>query len=349
MTSEKDYFQTFCNLSQAFGSAATVDELLELIVKSAVETMNGKAACLFLADKKQDVFVPKARTGLSDQYMHANPMRAQRLASGLEKNGYLAFEDATSDPRLENLDAKKAEGIASILTVPVMVEGHQIGVLSLYTADKRKFSDNDIVFMKALAVNGGIALKKARLLERIARNSSLFLELSSAFNSSIDIKDVLRSMTEKTTREMGLKGVLIRLYDEDSKTLNVVASYGLSDAFLNKGTITVEKSLAEAFEEGKTVVVEDTSKDESLQYPNETREEGIGSIVTVPIQSKEQIIGVMRLYCESSRKFSNDFIDVVKALAHTGALAIQNASLYLALKEDKKSLEEDIWSHRLYF
>lgn len=348
MTSEKDYFQTFCNLSQAFGTAATVDELLELIVKSAVATMNAKAACLFLADKKQDVFVPKARIGLSDQYMHANPMKAQRLARGLEKNGHLAFEDATSDPRLENLDAKKAEGIASILTVPVMVEGRQIGVLSLYTADKRKFSENDIVFMKALAVNGGIALKKARLLERIERNSSLFLELSSAINSSIDIKEVLRSMTEKTTRAMGLKGVLIRLYDEDTKTLNVVASYGLSDSFLNKGTITVEKSLAEAFE-GKTIVVEDTRNDENLQYPNETREEGIGSIVTVPIQSKEQIIGVMRLYCESSRKFSKDFIDVVKALAHTGALAIQNASLYLALKEDKKSLEEDIWSHRLYF
>jgi GAF domain-containing protein len=348
MTSEKDYFQTFCNLSQAFGTAATVDELLELIVNSAVETMNGKAACLFLADKKHDVFVPKARTGLSDEYMHANPMKAQRLAVGLEKNGHLAFEDATSDPRLENLDAKKAEGIASILTVPVMVEGRQIGVLSLYTADKRKFSENDIVFMKALAINGGIALKKARLLERIERNSSLFLELSSAINSSIDIKDVLRSMTERTTNAMGLKGVLIRLYDENSKTLNVVASYGLSEAFLNKGMILAEKSLAEALE-GKTIVVEDTSKDEGLQYPKETREEGIGSMVTVPIQAKEKVIGVMRLYCENPRKYSKDFIDVVQALAHTGGLAIQNASLYLALKEDKKSLEEDIWSHRLYF
>jgi len=275
-------------------------------------------------------------------------MKAQRLISGLEKKGYLAFEDETSDPRLENLDAKKEEGIASILTVPVMVEGRQIGVLSLYTADKRKFSDDDIVFMKALAVNGGIALKKARLLERIEKYSTLFLELSSAINSSIDIKDVLRNMTERTTELMGVKGVLIRLYDEDSKTLNVVASYGLSDTFLNKGVIIAEKSLAEALE-GKTIVVEDISDDGGLQYPKETKEEGIGSMVTVPIQAKEKVIGVMRLYCESPRKYSKDFIAVVKALAHTGGLAIQNASMYLALQADKKSLEEDIWSHRLYF
>lgn len=40
---------------------------------------------------------------------------------------------------------------------------------------------------------------------------------------------------------------------------------------------------------------------------------------------------------------------VVKALAHQGGLAIQNASMYLQLQEDKKSLEEDIWSHRSWF
>lgn len=348
MTSEKDYFQTFCNLSQAFGTAATVDELLELIVKSAIETMNAKAACLFLADKKQDVYVPKARIGLSDQYIHANPIKAQKLALGLEKHGHLVFEDVSNDPRLENHEAKLEEGIASILTVAVMVDGHLIGVLSLYTADKRTFSDDDIVFLKALAVNGGIALKKARLLQRIATNASLFLELSSSFNSSIDIKEVLRNMTEKTTKAMELKGVLIRLYDEDTNTLNIVASYGLSDTFLNKGAVIAQKSLSEALK-GKTIIVEDISKDESLQYPKEAKKEGIGSMVTVPIQSKEKIIGVMRFYCESARKYPKDFVDVMKALAHTGALAIQNASLYLALEEDKKSLEEDIWSHRLYF
>ncbi|MCP4338474.1 MAG: hypothetical protein GY799_06190, partial [Desulfobulbaceae bacterium] len=57
----------------------------------------------------------------------------------------------------------------------------------------------------------------------------------------------------------------------------------------------------------------------------------------------------MRLYSEYIRKYPQDFITVVEALSHTGALAIQNASMYKALKEDKRSLEEDIWSHRHYF
>ncbi len=348
MTREQDYFQAFCNLSQAFGTAATVEQLLQLIVQSATETMNAKAACLFLADQKQDIFVPKARFGLSDKYMHANPTTARKMVSGLQKMGFFQFEDATTDPRLENHEAKKAEGIASILTVAVMVSGRQVGILSLYTADHRKFTEKEIVFIQALAANGGIALKKARLLERLEKNSALFLELASAINSSLDIKEILHGMTEKCCKAFGMKGAIIRLLNEDTKSLEMVASYGLSETFLTKGRISADKSVTDALQ-GETVIIENASKDNRLQYPKETKEEGINSMVCIPIRSKEKIIGVMRLYSSCIRKYPKDFISVMEAIAHTGALAIQNASMYLALQEDKKNLEEDIWSHRLYF
>jgi GAF domain-containing protein len=348
MTTEKNYFQTFCNISQTFSTAATVDELLHLIVQSATETMNAKGACLFLADQKQDVFVPNVRFGLSDKYIHANPIKARKLTGALQETGFLMFEDATTDPRLENHEAKKEEGIASILTVAIMAGGRLIGILSLYMANRHTFTDQEIVFMKALADNGGIALKKARLLERIENNSMLFLEVVSAINSSLDIKDVLHSMSEKFCSAFGMKGVTIRLLNEDTNSLKMVASYGLSETFINKGFISVEKSVAEALH-GKTIVIEDLTKDKRLQYPEETKAEGINSMVCVPIRSREKNIGVMCLYSSCTRKYHQDFLTVIEAIAHVGALAIQNASMYLALKEDKKSLEEDIWSHRLYF
>lgn len=348
MTKEKDYFQTFCTLSQAFGTAASRKDLLELIVQSATEAMGAKAACLFLADRKQDVFVPMAQTGLSDNYLHASPIKAKKVVSALKEKGHLVFEDATKDPRLEHHDKKKAEGIASILTVAVMVDNQCIGVLSLYSAKKRKFADQEIVFLSALAANGGMAIKRARLLERLEKNTKLFLELATAFNSSLDIRQVLNSMTEKTCLALGMKGVTIRLINEDTGTLDPVASYGLSQTFLNKGAVLARKSVADALE-GKTIVIADAAEDKRLQYSNETREEGIASMVCVPIRSKERVIGVMRLYSEHKRAYGRDFLMLVEALAHTGALAIQNASMYLTLKEDKKNLEQEIWSHRSYF
>ena len=348
MIGEHDYFQTFCQLSQAFGTAASVDEILQLIVKSATETMNAKGACLFLADHKQDIFIPKARYGLSDKYMHANPMNAKKLTGGLQEKGFFVFEDATSDPRLENHESKKAEGIASIMTVPVMVGGRHVGILSIYTADQRKFKDQEVLFIQAIAANGGIALKKARLLERLEKNSKLFLEIASAINSTLDIKEVLHGMSEKSCKAFGMKGAVIRLFNEETESLDRVSSYGLSKAFLNKGKISSERSVTE-WSQGKVVVIEDVSKDKRLQYPKETKDEGINSMIWIPIRSREKIIGVMRLYSTCTRKYPQDFITVLEAIAHTGALAIQNASMYLALKEEKNSLEKDIWSHRLYF
>jgi GAF domain-containing protein len=155
-------------------------------------------------------------------------------------------------------------------------------------------------------------------------------------------------MGEKTCKALGMKGVTIRLLNEDANSLDLVSSYGLSDKFINIGPVSAEKSITAAIK-GETVVIEDVSKDDRLQYPKKVLAEGINSLVCVPLRSRDRIIGVMRLFSECKRKYPQDLVTIVEALAHTGALAIQNASMYLSLKEDKRSLEEEIWSHRSYF
>jgi GAF domain-containing protein len=79
------------------------------------------------------------------------------------------------------------------------------------------------------------------------------------------------------------------------------------------------------------------------------KQEGIVSMIVTPIKSREEIIGVLRLYSGFKRDFPQDVITLVQALAHQGALAIQNASMYLKLQDEKKDLEEDMWSHRSWF
>lgn len=348
MTSDKAYFKSFYELSQAFGTAAGMDELLDCIVKSAIKTMNGKAACLFLSDDKLGHFVPKAQQGLSDHYLHASPLKSNRIVQALKTKGHLAFEDATADPLLEHHEAKKAEGIASILTVPVRAKGRCIGVLSLYTAKKRQFTKGEIEFLSALASSGGTAIENTRLLERIQKNAKLFLELATTITSSLNIKQILHSMSVETCKALGMKGGTIRLLNEESGTLDLVASHGLSDRFINKGTVLAKKSMAAAMN-GEVVVISDVAKDDRLQYRQETLDEGIAAMVCMPIRAKEDVIGVMRLYSDRKRQFTPEFLTIVEALAQIGALAIKNASMYLMLKEDKKSLEEDIWRHRAYF
>lgn len=348
MTERPDYFQSFCRVSKAFGTALSTAKLLELIVASAIETMNAKAACLFLSDEEKDLFVPVAQKGLSDRYLHAKPMQAKQIVGAILKGGYLYIKDATSDPRVENHDLKQAEGIASILDVPVMVQEKAIGILALYTAEVREFRRDEIDFLSALAEQGGMAIERARLIDRIQKNSALFLKLASGINSSLDIKNILHTLTAEIAQSLGMKGVLIRLLNEQTGTLDLVSSYGLSDRFLGKGRVSAEKSIAEALA-GNSVVIEDVAADDRIQYRREHVEEGIASMLSVPIKSKEAVIGVMRLFSAVKREYPEDILMLVEALAHSGALAIQNASMYLKLQDAKESLEKDIWSHRSWF
>ena len=348
MTKEKDYFKTFCKVSRAFGTTLGKDELLDLIVQSAIDTMDAKAACLFLADEQEDVFVPVAQKGLSKNYLHASPMRARKVVDEMLKGGYLAFRDATTDPRLENLKAKKTEGIASILSVPVIVKDKPIGALSLYTNTPRDFSKDEIDFLSALAEQGGLAIEQARLFEQLRDNTRLFLDLTASINSSLDIKKILHILSADIAEALDVKAASILLIDEDNQTLELAASYGLSEKYLNRGPLSVEKSITDTIKKGP-VVIKDATNDKRVQYRKEKKAEGIVSILSAPIKTKEKVIGCLRLYTGVPRAFTEDEIMLVSAITHQGGLAIQNASMYLSLKEDKKSLEEEIWSHKSWF
>ncbi|TFG38513.1 MAG: GAF domain-containing protein, partial [Syntrophobacterales bacterium] len=248
MAKKNNYFKTFCKVSRKFGSTFDREELLNLIVESAIDTMEGKAASLFLFDKKRDIFVRGAQKGLSNDYLHSKPIDARKVVEDILHGGHIAVYDATTDPHVENHEAKRKEGVASMLVVPVLVEGRAIGILALYTATPRKFTKEEIEFLTALAEQGGIAIQHARLVRRIRENTRIFHDLAASINASLDIKKIMGIMSEDIARAFDVKAVSVRLLDEDERTLKLMASYGLSDQYLKKGPVSAEKSIAEALE-----------------------------------------------------------------------------------------------------
>jgi GAF domain-containing protein len=348
MPENNDYFGTICMISRAFGTTLSEEELLGLIVQSAADTMQTKAAILFLFDEEQSEFVAVAQQGLSDHYVRSGLTQPQKIVPILLRDGYFYSRDATTDPLLNNHEAKRAEKIASVLVVPAMVKGKLHGGLCVFTSSPRDFSAKEIEFMTALAEQGGMAIQHARLIEQIRDNTRLFLDLSTNINSSLDIKKIFHILSADIAETFRVKASSILLVDEEKKTLELVASYGLSERYLNRGPLSAEKSVVESLE-GKPVVIKDVASDQRVRFKKEKQEEGIVSILSVPIKSKEKVIGVLRLYSGARREFTEDEIMLVTALAYQGGLAIRNASMYLTVQSDMKDLQDDIWSHRSWF
>ena len=60
MANDTQYFKHLCGVSRALGTALKKNQLLALIIDTAVDAMNAKSACLFLVDAHSERFVPAA-------------------------------------------------------------------------------------------------------------------------------------------------------------------------------------------------------------------------------------------------------------------------------------------------
>lgn len=352
MINGNNYLKSLCAVTKAFGSTLDKNELLQLIVGTAIDTMGVKGARLFLIAEGKDEFVTVAYQGLSDHYARFGFSQPRNIAceivSEMEKGGYFFSHDCTTDPRLERPDVKKAEGIASILVVPVRLKSQIVGGLSLYSATHRDFAPKEIEFAGAIAEQGGIAIENSRLFERLRRNTQLVLDLAININSSLDMKKILHIMTAEIAEELDVKASSVLLIDEEKKTLEFVASYGLSETYLKRGPLSVEKSVSDTLA-GQPVVIKNAATDSRVQHKEEKAREGIVSILSVPIKTKEKVIGALRLYSGATREFTEDEVMLVSALAHIGGIAIQNASMFLLIENDMKDLKEEMWSYRSWF
>ncbi len=349
MNDQPDLFAALCTLSQAFGQAGSRRELLDLILAAALDTLGAKSVCLYLASPERPDPAPVAQKGFPARATRSRQsLLAQEIVPLVRAQGFVFIRDAASDPRLAHRETQETKGIASILGVPVLVKGEALGVFCLLTAKPRDFSPQERDFLTVLAQQAGGVMAHARLLDQVRQKTRLFLEMAAGLNSSLDLKTVLNRMTEEITRAFRVKAVSIRLLDEDKNTLELVASYGLSDRYLGKGPAPADQALFQALA-GKAVLIKDVATDRRVAYRQEKLAEGIASVLTVPITTRDKIIGVLRLYAGAPREFSQDDLDLAAALAHLGGLAIHNAALYLSCQTDFQDLKDELWAHRSWF
>ncbi|MCJ7705543.1 MAG: GAF domain-containing protein, partial [Desulfobacterales bacterium] len=75
-----------------------------------------------------------------------------------------------------------------------------------------------------------------------------------------------------------------------------------------------------------------------LKYPLEAKQEGIASIISVPIVLRERTMGVLRLYTLVPCRLTQDDIDFLSAIATQSGLAIENAKMYEQMKSSYEKL-----------
>ncbi|MCJ7552228.1 MAG: GAF domain-containing sensor histidine kinase [Anaerolineae bacterium] len=174
-------------------------------------------------------------------------------------------------------------------------------------------------------------------LQRAYSRLETLYDSAQTVSSTLELQEVMDRLTRSTTQVMKVKGCTIRLLHETSTQLRLASTYGLSDAYLQKGHLLVEQNLlVRQVLDGDIVAVPDIRADERLQFPAEAVAEGIRSTLTAPLQGKTGALGIIRVYCDHVRRFTDEDVQLLRIVAGHGSLAIENALAYEAIQ----SLEE---------
>lgn len=162
------YFHDLYELAIAINSAGSVQGVLHAVVENTARALRAKGCSIMLLTPDKKSLVHTVSYGLSDAFIKRGPrLVAKSLPETVKGRGRATVVDDVSEEshRVHFPDAAKAEGIVSILAVPVKLKGKIIGELRVYTSERRHFTRNDIYLAQAVANLGALALDNARLYE----------------------------------------------------------------------------------------------------------------------------------------------------------------------------------------
>ncbi|MFZ0610869.1 MAG: GAF domain-containing protein [Desulfobacterales bacterium] len=331
------YLETLQKTAHALSSVLQEEEIIELLLEQVATALSiSKALALLLGPEKDQLLVAGAR-GLGNDYL-------KTLAQGSSGGGINRSVLDGELVRVAAMDrepefffpAAAAEGLKGLVAVPMTVRDHVIGILHVYVDDVATFQPEEVVMLQAMTDLGALALEKVRLRRSLYR-------VAEAMSSSQDLESMLQRVLEAAVEEMWLKAGTIRLLEPDGNLLRLVASHGLSQKYCLKGEVHLRKSaIDDRVLKGETVVLHDIQNEPGFEYPRAAAEEGILSILAVPLTRKNKNCGVIHVYSTRPRHFGPVAVTFLKSMANLISLAILNAELYAALKARKKDLELDL-------
>lgn len=155
-------YETILKITNGISASKEPEDVVVLAVESIRQALQVKGCTLFLYDRKSGELEVAASSGLSREYLEKGPVSAMRsIAQSLEE-GPVAIFDVMDDPRLQYPAEARKEGIASILSVPIVIHSRIMGALRVYTAEKWEFTLDEVNFVQAVAQIAGLAVDLCR-------------------------------------------------------------------------------------------------------------------------------------------------------------------------------------------
>jgi GAF domain-containing protein len=235
-------------------------------------------------------------------------------------------------------------GARTLLMVPMLKENVLVGAFAIFRQEVKPFTDKQIALLQNFAAQAVIAIENTRLLnelrEALEQQTATSEVLSVISSSPGELEPVFQAMLENAVRICDAKfGILFRYENE---AYEPVALFGLPTAleeFLRqqRGSFQpIPGSLLDRIRQAKKL--SHTADYAAEAAPGRAATlGGARSTVDVPMLKDNVLVGVISIYRQEVRPFTDKQIELVQNFAAQAVIAIENTRL---LSELRQSLEQ---------
>ena len=334
---------------EAISGELELEGLLRKVIASAVELLDASCGLVYLREPGSDIARCKAVHNLPDSFLGLEIRRGGPGMTGrvLETGEAIALERygevAAPTPGLEEL----AE--APSVCVPIWWQGEVIGTFAINARDRRRgFDARDVEALALFAKHAGIAIANARLYEsvrRAERQTGTILDMTRALGASLNLDEVLLRAVAAVAAATGVPDCALYLLDAAGEQLlpkvltpNPERPNLQEEFFAYPLPLSRPSTIRDAFAAMSPVTVFDAALDPRTNKAIVNRI-GLKSHLAVPLVAGGKAVGVAVVATfDRNHRFTEDQVALAMGIAHSVAIAIENARLYGEAQAERRHL-----------
>ena len=328
--------RAFYGIASALAEPLSQPATLDALAQAASEALGGSVAVVLMPSGHRLELaaahgLPEA---LSETLAEGVPESADVLAGAARERRLLSASSLADDDRFGNEWRRVAGdvGVRSLLAIPVdPPRRDEGGLVVVFFAEERAFSDDDLELGRRLAGAARGALERSELYESERTSRALSQQLArmgSLLATELDPGAILDEVAAQAPSLLSADACAIHLVEDDELVVSAVGGKS-APALTGVRLPMTARPAGDVVQSRAPVVVSDASSDPRLLAEDPVLGAGHVAYLGVPLIGMEEgLQGVIAVYAHRPRTWRDEEIEALAALAGNASAVLSNAELY---------------------
>ncbi len=328
-------------LGQAFHSTLELDPLLLSILKHMQSAARSEGASIWLLDQQPGELVCTHAVG-PDAAQHIGqllPAPGTLLSPDGSRDDTVRLDDGLNDPIAERyLTPAVRARTRNAVIAPLAARGQLLGTLVVSNrVGRAQFTEDEQVLVATLAGHAAVAIHNAQLYEQQRRHveiQKLLQQIGHHLQQTLDSEVLVPLILEEVNTAIGAEAQSLWLLNPETGCIDCRYATGPGAEAIKKVAVPMGQGVVgRSVDRQEAIIITDAQNDDRVFHAADAQTGFVTrSLICVPLVRQGRAIGALEAVNKRNGPlFSKADLELLRSIADSAALAIENARLYAEL------------------